>query len=226
MTLLELKSILKINIHDDASLLTDANANRVINQAMQHVANWAIVQSPDLFIHVYTGSITNASDDVYVIADLSGEDYPVCQQILFAENTDSGVGEDRALEQIDYRNINKRRRYTMQKYPYIFLYEQGFGSLEPENGTNIRVHYRHALPNMTLDADSPGVAAGTGTANKLPEHYQQLIPTYAAMLVLGGQHVEANSWHRLFGEQKAELMNSLAARHISRGFVESMDDGL
>lgn len=184
MTLAEIREQTRMLIADkDATAFTIPELDKFINAAMRHVANIAVATNPSLLLHEYTGTISNGSSAEVVLVDLSAQTYTKARRIVRARVT--GTADDTTELQItDFASIDKIKPDALTSRPPIFLYNETFGFVMPANNTAVSVYFMHGLLDMTAVTDSPGVSGGTGTANKLPVEWQDLIPLRAGGLAL------------------------------------------
>lgn len=214
MTLSELRAQLRDNLFDDGAALTDTQATRFVNAAMQHIINWASAAEPSLLAYRWTGTIANPGF-VNLRVLVTPTVYTKVRRILEAERTNLSGDDAPGLEIIEFSATRAALRGSPQTKPAVFLYGQQLGFLEPDNNIGVRIEFVPYVPDMTASTDTPGQAAGIGTANLLPVSHQFLIPTYAAILALTAEARDTRDWQAIYAEQRAELTGSWTARKRS-----------
>ena len=222
MYLSEMRDMVRTMIFDRASVTTQqpfatTELDRFINAAMHHVYNLLRALKQDSLF------VTNATVDITATTErwklLDGElllDYPaesVVEKVLEAYRTDAPAGRCAVVDFADYWT---KAKGSAQPHPAVALYNNNIAVLEPPASATLELTFIHALPNMTVDQNSPGQIGQDpelGGVKFIPEHYQPLIVTKAAVLALKSER--APDWTSLqqeYQEQKEQVIASLQQR--------------
>ena len=215
MTLAQLRTQFRIYVFDVSSdAYTDAQAKSLINEAMHYVANVVSAVQPQLLVVDYTGTVSNAGSSLYVIQDISAQTYPNCRRIVRAEVTGLSSPQETTLQVIDFKDVDKNRgtAATMKTRPPIFLYNTSFGFVQPQDSLAVRVTYLHGLNAMTADTDTPGQVGGSGTANKLPIEWHDLIAMRAALVAMTSDRRDTAELRNMFMETRQALVDAVIDR--------------
>lgn len=217
MTRAELRDLLYHNIHLKDPYLTETRANLLLNMALRHVTGWLHSQRAEYLLTEWSGTVLNPTSAPYVLIDLSAQVYSRVSYVVLARRTGTS-DDDPFLKIIRLRAAKHEQRGDVQNKPAIFVHNEQFGFVRPSDSIAVAVTYAHQLPTMTHDANTPGQTGdpATGTANRMPEEFQILIPSYAAVLALGGENADASMWRGMVEEQKLALVAALAARRIEK----------
>jgi hypothetical protein len=214
VTLSDLKAALLANICEAGqSILTTAQQNRYINMAMHHVATWIASLDAGLLLTEWSGSVSNATDDLRVTIDLSSQDYPRVVKIVEAERTDLADNDSPSLEIIAYPSGRLLIPAAAAVKPQVFVYNETIGFIRPANAIGCRVVYVHGLPDMDTDTNRPGETGATNDGDEvIPLQFQTLIATYAAVLALTGENSDASQWRAIYEEQRQQILAMLPTR--------------
>lgn len=224
MTLQELRSLLRDNLYErNRTGFVTSTLNAYVNAAMQHVSNWIVSLNAGLLVWQWQGTITNTKSERRVLVNLSSPPspalYPKVRRIIEAERyqvptagADTLSQDDPSLEIIDFSSARLTSQAALTDYPPVFMYNETLGFVAPSNNTQVRVFYSHGLSDMIAEDDTPGQSNGVGEPNRIPVHFQILIPTYAAVLGLAAENNDASQWQGVFGEQKTQLLSGLSVR--------------
>lgn len=190
--------------------VTDATANRFLNDAMHHVAAWIAANQLGYFIASWSGSVANAARLWMVPIDLSAVAYPTALRLLWAGRKRTGVERYEALRLIapddtdvfaglynESEGPNRPGATVMNHVPALVN--------APVEPTTYSFFYIHGLRDMTVDADTPGQSGGVGDENKLPELFQPLIPLYAAITALAAENADTTPLRQMYEERRAQL---------------------
>jgi len=215
MTLAQIRTALRTLLFDTAGdAYTDAQLLDFINRSMHHVANLAIAAQPHLLLHTYTGTLSNGSSADYITVDLSGQTYTRARKIVFAQRTGLS-GQESTLQITDFANIDKLKGASMKPRPQVFLFNETLGFVQPTDNITVSVVYVHSLGDMSADTDSPGVAGGTGTANKLPVEWQSLIVLRAGLLALSADRRDSADLRSDYAELRDTLLSATGVRRMT-----------
>lgn len=215
MTLGELRDLLRLTVFDDSStLLSNDRANRLLNIAMRYAAGVAFSRRPELFLWQHEATIANQPQSRVVLADLSGEPFGRSLGVVRAERV-AETSDTIKLPIIRFVDLDAYVTDDPSDRPAVFAYNQTFGFARPVHNLQVRVWYYAALDDMVEDSDSPGMSAGVGVANLLPQEYQALIVPYAALLAMASSNLDTSQWERIVNDQKSWTLAHLPARIAS-----------
>lgn len=203
------------------SSLSEATANRFLNDAMHHVAAWLTAHNLGYFLGTWTATVANTKREWIVPVDLSSAVYPTALRVLWGARKVAGVEKYEPLtisgpDDTDvfaglYNDSDGPSR------PTITVLNQTLALVNaPEAPTTYIAYYVHGLRDMTADTDTPGQSGGQGTANKLPELFQPLIPLYAATVALVAEQAASDGLRQLYEERKSQLIALLPTRQWKR----------
>lgn len=209
---------------DDGTAFSDAARNRYINVAMRHIANWADGMDQSLFVATATYTVSSPSDFHSVPLYTTG--FSISQTGAFRfrrfvkmQRTNFDTNKTRDLQAVRHEDADKYLQSTAtEALPKFFLAGENVVFLRPPDTAVMKLWYVHDLPDMSSDTDTPGQAAGVGTANALPTEYHHLIPLYASVLALLAEaSPDADKVAAAYGEQRDQLQATLRARRGNVG---------
>lgn len=207
MTLLELRTRLYDNLFEaNRPSISNASANGYLNDAMQHVANVMVALDSELLSTSALVTIDNPSQEWYWQA--LPIVLPWVRHLLRARRENPSSGADPWLERVKASTFRSALKNEMQAFPKVLMLDRRITFLEPEDGVQVLVWYVPELPLMEVDTDTPGQKNGVGVVNIMASHWQPMIPTYAAIMVLASEQVDAGHWRNVFAEQQAAAIAS------------------
>lgn len=212
MTRAELRSQIRFNIFSDGNdaAPVDSRIDTIINMAMHHVANWARAVNPEILIAENTYDV-QTPDALGISIATTSQFYTVVKKIKFAKRTTADADTDPFLEIVEWESIQFRSETAAQKNPVCFVHNDAIGFYNADDEIEVIASVYHGLPDMTADADTPGEAGGSGTANKLPLEYHSMIASWAAYLILTGENgSNVKEWREIFDLEQAQLLQSLS----------------
>lgn len=219
MTLGEMRAMLLDNILDPGGGVWSGDAQkRYINAAMRHIANFADRRDQALFVaSAAVAGLSGSSSFLDVPLYGSGFNLPSTarfRRLLGVWRTDHADGV-KPLQVIDHED---RSQYAAadSELPKCYIAGQKLGLVTPVAGIDLRMDYVQSLPDMTVDSDTPGQSGGSGTADLLPPEYHALVPTYATVLALRAENLDATGWAEVYAEQREELQQTLDTRRGAR----------
>lgn len=207
MTLQELRDILRANIFDEAAtFLSDNQANRYINLAMQHVAN--LVESFQAHILFWVTPedilLENESAKQIVISPNPTD----VRRVIGVDRVDGGgdLGDDPSLKIISFEAAVHERKDALLERPPAFTIQTYVGFVSPPKlEFKFRLYYIKALTDLT---DEPG----SNTVELLPAHHQILIPAYATVLALSAENADTTQWRQNVNEMAVAAGLAIAER--------------
>lgn len=217
MNLGELRAALLDNVFASEDDFTYATLTRYLNQSLQHVGNLLAFRRPQLMLTDWSGVLNNPGPQNEILIDLSGQTYPSCRQIIRAERIGYS-GEDATLKIVDYVNAEHELTSSSKARPPVFLWQQTFGFVQPEDQMTARVVYLHGLPDMTNDLDTPGQSGGIGDADKIPPEYHGVIAAHATMLLLTAEAAPGQrEWASVYADLRDAADLNVADRRRTAG---------
>lgn len=217
MNLQTLRQSLLTNIYDDRQEAFDtARCNLFINQAMMHVANIADRQDQAIFVRptavvkVSTGEFVEVP--FYTGTPNWGITTLTRPRRILRVYRDGLAGKSHELKVVPFEDRYKFLPDAATDTPVAFVREQTVGFCRPVDQTDYHFDFVFSLPFMQTDTDTPGQAAGAGTADLLPAEYHPIIATYATVLALAAERRSTAEWRDLYAEQRDELLATFAGR--------------
>ena len=218
MNLSEMRSVLLDNIDDPQStFLSVSSANRYLNIAMRHVANWADARQQGLF-YFTTGAVNFPAGTVAIpYVEVGFDDMGIDGSSLRPFRRLIQVAKLASPARITLKivPIEDREKYLKdagELIPRAYVGENGIALINPSTAATYTVLYVYSLPDMSANGDTPGTTGGVGTANALPIEYHPLIPLYATVLALQADNVDASQWREVYAEQKQAVDSTLVNR--------------
>ncbi|MDD4888342.1 MAG: hypothetical protein PHU85_00295 [Phycisphaerae bacterium] len=208
MTLTELETLFRELIFDKAPTaepFVQATIWTLLNASLQKMWNLARTVQQGLFLTEGTLTLFAVSGPLYVATPTNALGYTRVKKIIAARRTDGADAGGLDVVRFDDQTLKIGAAAAVR--PRVCTYGEQVGVLNPPAAASLTVYYHHGLPNMTAGSDTPGKAAGVGTADKLPLEWHPLIAKNAAALAL--RVMRAPDWQSLYqdyAEDRDELL--------------------
>ena len=231
MTLAELRARLRDRIMDasgGADWITDAVADRCLNDSMLHICNWADRQNQGLFFASYTAAAIAggaAVDEARInfYSDAGSPNFNIDRSALtfrrhaaLKRTNCAGNVAVRDLSMIEFEDAQAYKREAPQELPTAYIIGESVRLIRPVSGIDLRFDFFFTPGQMTDAADTPGQSGGTGVKNALPPEYQILIPIHAAIALLASEESNTQQLQAVYAEMLGELQGTLVKRRASR----------
>lgn len=204
MTLAEMRELVYLFSSDKYRQTDTARVDQMVNLATQHVGSWVATNMPHLMLTDWAGAVENPESKPYVIVSPSVYPKSPVRKVVGAYRAD--VADDSGdCEIIDFFQARAKRQNSLRDNPPVFNYGGNLGFLEPKNGIAMHVQYVRNMGMMLADAAEP---------IGLPETFQVLIPTYATLLKLTAERLDAEQWRTLYAEQKQQLLAAVGSSRV------------
>lgn len=218
MTLGEMRQALIFNIFDRLQdFLPTPDANRILNMSAKHVANWADSLRQGLFLETatFTGTTGTAPYELvsFGVGGFAISSAKPFRRAVAVYRTNAASPTVMPLDLIGAEERFAHVLDTTSATPKVYVFNQSLGLVNGAASINLQLDYSAGLPDMTLDANTPGETAATGRANALPQDYHHLIVTYATFMALQAEaSASATVWAEMYKEQRDALAAALPPR--------------